>query len=363
MKLTLFGAVLIGAGVAALGGFENGDGIPAPPEQARKARDDAFARARIFREEVFDATAVDFAADPNSGAVDPNQTICKYQPDEVTGTTPKFECVLANGEKVKVKYGWTKEIPSEIAATRLLHALGFGADRVSRVASVRCYGCPFEPFYTRSLAEILGLTTFFDKRIDYTSFRDFHQVGVERNLDGEPIEVGKERGWSFHELKAIKPARGGATRGEVDAMRLMAVFLHHWDNKTSNQRLICESLDSDDCEHPLAMIQDAGSAFGPKKADLHNWRSRPVWADHARCVVSMKDLPYNGGTFDDVAISENGRRLLGERLRQLSADQISALFTAAGLEHVPEWVASFQDKVRQIVARPSCPSLSKKELS
>ena len=25
------------------------------------------------------------------------------------------------------------------------------------------------------------------------------------------------------------------------------------------------------------MIQDVGSEFGPKKADLDNWRSTPVW--------------------------------------------------------------------------------------
>jgi len=355
MKLTVFSAVLIGAGIAALG-FENGDGIPAPPEKEWAARNEALTRARIFLDATFNASDVDFSVDPNLGVVDVNQTSCTYKPDEVTGTTPKFECVLPGGEKIKVKYGWTKEIPSEIAATRLLDALGFGADRVSRVALVRCHGCPFQPFHTRSLAEILGLTDFLDRRIDYRSHRDFHDVAVERNLDGEAIEVGKARGWSFHELKRIQAARGGATRGEVDAMRLMAVFLHHWDNKTANQRLICVDAETADCEHPLAMIQDAGSAFGPKKADLHNWQSRPVWADHAQCLVSMKGLPYNGGTFEDVAISEDGRRLLGERLRQLSGDQIGDLFSAAGLTNVREWVSAFQDKVRQIVARPPCPA-------
>ena len=49
----------------------------------------------------------------------------------------------------------------------------------------------------------------------------------------------------------------------------------------------------------------------------------------------MKGMPYNGGTFEDVAISEGGRRLLGDRLRQLSAKQIETLFTAAGFEDVP----------------------------
>jgi hypothetical protein len=107
------------------------------------------------------------------------------------------------------------------------------------------------------------------------------------------------------------------------------------------------------------MVQDAGSTFGPKKVDLKNWRSRPIWADPSRCRLSMKDMPYKGGTFEDVEISEAGRRLLGERLRQLSPQQIAQLFGTADLENVPEWVTVFQDKVRQIVARPSCPPTTK----
>lgn len=356
----MFSAVLVGVGVAALGGFENGDGVPKPPEKEWAARNDALARARVFRDEPFDAATIDVAADPNRAVVDPALTLCKYKPDEVSGTSPKFDCELPNGETIKVKYGWTKEIPSEIAATRLLHALGFGADRMSRIETVRCYGCLFQPFHTRGLIEMLRLDGYFDKRINYHSYRDFQQVSGERNLDGEAIEVGYERGWAFYELKQIDPARGGATLADVDALRLMAVFMHHWDNKSSNQRLTCPNAETADCTHPLAMIQDVGAAFGPKRVDLANWKSKPVWfGDRSRCVVSMRGMPYNGGTFEDVAISEGGRRLLADRLRQLSPTQIERLFAAAGLDDVPAWTATFQDRVRQIVDRPSCPATTK----
>ena len=240
----------------------------------------------------------------------------------MSGTTPKFDCALPNGEKIKVKYSCTREIPSETAASRLLHAFGIGADSVSRVETVRCHRCPFQPFHTRALLEMLSLERFVDRRIDYSSYRDFKKVSVERNLDGEAIEVGHER-VGVPELKKIDPSRGGATRAEVDALRLMAVFLHHWDNKSSNQRLTCPNAKKADCEHPLAMIQDVGSEFGPKKAELENWRSKPVWHDSAKCLVSMKGMPYNGGTFEDVAISEGGRRLLADRLRQLSQTRLS----------------------------------------
>jgi hypothetical protein len=355
---TLFSVLIVGAGFA-IGGFEIGDGLPKPPEQEWAARNEALTRAKVFRDEPFEASKIDLTADPNRGIVDSTLTVCKYKPDEISGTTPKFDCVLENGEKLKVKYGYTREIPSEIATSRLLHALGFGADRVSRVETVRCYGCPFQPFHTRSLWEMIGLTEFFDKRIDYDSYRDFEDVSVERNFDGEPIEVGHERGWGFYELDKIDAAKGGATRAEIDALRLMAVFLHHWDNKTSNQRLICADSKTTDCEHPLAMIQDVGSDFGPKKVHLKNWKSKPVWVDSESCTVSMKSMPYKGGTFVDAKISEKGRRLLGDRLSQLPLPQVESLFAAAGLEEVPAWSAAFQHKVRQIADRPSCPATTK----
>ena len=359
MKRTLFSVALVGLGVLALGRFENGDGVPQPPAKEWAKRNDLLSRAKVFRDEPFNARSIDFSADPNRGVVDSTITSCKYKPDEVSGTTPKFDCELPSGETIKVKYGGTLEIPSETAATRLLHALGFGADRVSRVDVVRCYGCPIQPFHTRALLEMLNLDGYVDKHIDYSSQRDFEKVSVERNLDGEAIEAGDERGWAFYELEKIDPSRGGATRADVDALRLMAIFLHHWDNKSSNQRLTCVDAKTADCKHPLAMIQDVGSEFGPKKVQIDNWRSKPVWQGSAKCVVSMKWMPYNGGTFEDLAISEDGRRLLAERLRQLSGRQIEALFTSAGVEDVPAWTAVFQDRVRQIVERPACPATTK----
>lgn len=203
------------------------------------------------------------------------------------------------------------------------------------------------------------MTDYLDKRIDYGKCRDFDSVSVERNLEGEAIEAGAERGWAFYELKNIDPAQGGATRAEVDALRLMAVFLHHWDNKTANQRLICPDSKTADCKHPLAMIQDVGSDFGPKKADLSEWKSKPDWGDQASCTLTMKGMPYDGGTFDDVRISEEGRRLIGDRLKQIPRTQVEALFMTAQLEDIPEWIATFGDKVRQIADRPSCPATTK----
>ncbi len=51
-------------------------------------------------------------------------------PDKpLTGMTPKFECDLGKDDEVKVKYGEKNgEVYAEVAASRLLWALGFQAD-------------------------------------------------------------------------------------------------------------------------------------------------------------------------------------------------------------------------------------------
>ena len=47
------------------------------------------------------------------------------------GTTPKFDCERPGNDVIRVKYGrGNPELHAEIAATRLLSALGFGADRM-----------------------------------------------------------------------------------------------------------------------------------------------------------------------------------------------------------------------------------------
>jgi hypothetical protein len=70
----------------------------------------------------------------------------------------------------------------------------------------------------------------------------------------------------------------------------------------------------------------------------------------------MKHLPYDGGTFQDVSVSEEGRRLLADRLLRLDAKQIRALLTNARFDDVDRWVAAFERRVDAIARRPPCPS-------
>ncbi|MDQ3421097.1 MAG: hypothetical protein M3541_20385 [Acidobacteriota bacterium] len=296
---------------------------------------------------------------------------CRFNPKMVGGTTPKFNCDLPSGETIKVKYGQgNPELNAEVASTRLLTALGFPADRMFVVRRVRCAGCPAFPFQAlRCLDRIDVKTACFPGGLNYNRIVDFDAAVVERRIDGRVIEATEDQGWGWYELTRIDPARGGSSPAEVDALRLMAVFLAHWDNKDANQRLICpagKDGDGGSCTAPIAIMQDLGATFGPTKVDLHNWRQGRIWKEGASCLVSMEHLPWGGGTFPESRISEGGRQQLLGLLQQLSDSQIRDLFESSGItrldqvnaeaRRVEAWIAAFKDRVKQIREAGPCPS-------
>ncbi len=166
---------------------------------------------------------------------------CRFVVAPVSGTTSKFNCQLPGGEVVKVKYGARNpELFAEVAATRLIAALGFPADRMYLVPAVRCVGCPAFPFQAlRCHARTPLGDACFAGALDSTDSVDFAPAVIEHRANGRSIETPTSRGWSWYELDRIDPTRGGSPRTHVDALRLLAVVLAHWDNKAENQRLAC----------------------------------------------------------------------------------------------------------------------------
>lgn len=363
MKKLLFLALALAIGLPV--GHLVYDRLPArdvdPESQEWKNRMDALARAGVF------------PADRPGVPEGPDELECRYDPERTSGTTPKFDCVLPDGETIKVKYGVNPEIPGEVGATLLLKAAGFAADDMRIVRRVRCYGCPRSPYRSRQVAEWFFVANILDGFLDYDSYADFTNVAVERKHPARSMEVGDHKGFGFYELDAVDPARGGASRAEVDAFRLMAVLLAHWDNKASNQRLVCLGDTGDDgpapCARPLIMMQDLGATFGPRKVALQGWKDSPIWRDAYGCMVSMKHLPYEGATFADVEISEGGRALLASKLAPLSRDDLTRLLRTAnfpdarsgrpGAEDVSPWVDVLQRKIADITTRSCAASPSR----
>ena len=353
------------------------DETPASPSKkqapgAMELRERALRAARVWRSPATPIPAVDFADNPGGkvsfGAAE--SVSCRFVLDPVGGTTPKFNCELKGGEVVKVKYGSANpELEAEVAASRLLSALGFGSDQMYVVRAVRCFGCPRFPFRALKCLADTGLVgACLPGGLDFNHAVDFDPAAIERAMEGTRIEGIKDQGWAWYELSRIDPAHGGSPRAEVDALRLMAVFLAHWDNKAGNQRLVClpggQRADGS-CTRPFALVHDLGATFGPYKVDLPNWRATPMWVDPGACRISMKTLPFGGATFPDVQVSEEGRRLVLSLLEQLSDEQIRDLFTvsritrldtlSARARNAEAWLAAFRDKIRQLREGGPCP--------
>ena len=211
----------------------------------------------------------------------------------------------------------------------------------------------------------------YEHVINEGSYEVFRWVALERRFPARAIEVtdGTE-GWAFFELDKVDSAKGAAPRAQVDALRLLAVFLAHWDNKSENQRLVCLSEDWAEgtrCPRPFLLLQDVGSTFGPRKVNLEDWERAPIWKDRVTCTITMRDLPVNGATFGETSVSEEGRRFLSGLLEELTDVQLADLFSGARFDKrrgpfapqsgVEEWVRAFKVRRAAIAEGPACPSL------
>ena len=340
---------------------------------AAALRAQALASARVWQPPGRPVGEADLRANPPGGAFSADEDLtCRFTKEVVGGTTPKFYCELADGELVKIKYGaGNPELPAEVAATRLLTALGFWSDQVFVVRSVKCQGCPRFPFKALRCAQSTGFESLCYAGASSDATKTFPFAVVERRLEGRIIESIEDQGWAWYELTSVDAARGGSSRAEIDALRLMAVFLAHWDNKAPNQRLVCPpDADRPDggCDRPLAIMQDLGATFGPLKVDLHNWRSGRIWTDPKTCTVSMEHMPWGGATFPEGQISEEGRQLLLGLLTQLTDAQLRDLFEGsratvesqfnAESASIAAWVQAFKSRVEQIRDGGPCDRLT-----
>ena len=340
-------ATLVSCGKARLPAAD-AHGVPRPTAAQRLAD---IARAQVWKRT--DVRAMDLRAGPQGkGAFAPFATVtCDYV-DRNMGGTPKFTCALAPDDDVKIKYGAANpEVYGVVAASRLLWALGFGSDRWYPV-SVVCHRCPEDPH-----------------RNQHPTDRDvtFDVAALERELPGKTIETHADQGWSWPELDLVNEASGGAPVDQRDALKLLAVFLQHSDNKARQQKLICvEGGRAEACDTPFMYIHDLGLTFGARSTfnssvtsgvNFDKWSKQPVWYDRKRCVGDLgKSLT---GTLDDPVIHEAGRRFLADLLLQLSDAQLHDLFEVSRfpqISHVSadEWAAAFKAK-RDDIVNTTCP--------
>ena len=349
-------ALLIGSisGACATFGNDIGSHAAAPDNRAT-----AIARATLWK--ATNVAAMNLKDGPQAPGSFPFRALveCNYLDKKLGGDSPKFVCVIGKDDEVKVKFGGNNgEVFGEVLATRLLWALGFGADRMYPV-NVICHGCP----------DTLGGV----ERPDQES--RFDPAIIERKMEGTEWPREGKQGWSWEELDRVDGESGGAPRSQRDALKLLAVFLQHTDSKPEQQRIVC--LDPaptarDSCSNPFLMLNDVGLTFGRANRSNANdtgsvnliaWRRTPVWRRDNTCEGNLpKSLT---GTLNNPMIGEEGRLFLANLLLLLSDRQLHDLFEAArvelrlrapgtassGFATIDEWVSAFKEKRSQIVDR------------
>jgi hypothetical protein len=335
-----------------------------PSPLSRSARQAALRHAQVWL--PTDVASMDIRTGPvGPGSAAEGETLfCDYVSKKMNGKSPKFTCRLDSAREIKVKYGRDNgEVYGEVAATRLLWALGFGADWMYPVR-VACRGCP----------PALG------GRGDATGQRFFDVAAVEHKMPGHAIVTSGGEGWSWTELDIVDESAGGAPRSQVDALKLLAALLQHTDSKPEQQRLVClepaSGSSEEPCRTPFLMISDLGLTFG--RANIFNqnslgsvnferWAKTNVWKDRDRCVANLSKSAT--GTLENPAISEAGRSFLADLLQQLTDRQLRDLFEVARFDQRPraphkentrpasidEWLAAFKQKREEILGA-RCPS-------
>ena len=321
---------------------------------SQKERRDAIRHAQVWM--ATDIPSLDIKAGPQDvKAFAPEEIVtCDWVPKKVT-STPKFWCAIEPNDQVKVKYNERNgEVYGEVAATRLLWALGFGADRMYPV-KVNCRGCAADPI---------------NEPKKYPGEKLFDPAAIERLMPGDEMEANGKSGWSWSELDDVDETKGGAPLAHRDALKLLAVFMQHTDSKDVQQRLVCldsvlkETLGDGRCAHPFMMLNDVGRTFGkanvfnkdkPSSMNLKAWASMPIWKHKTGCVAEMPKSMT--GTLDMPKIREAGRKFLAGLLTQLSDQQIHDLFEVARVTRrqrdasVDDWVAAFEKKRDEITSR------------
>jgi hypothetical protein len=335
-----------------------------PPGQALTPleRQKAIRRASVWS--PTDIPSVDLKAGPDAkGAFAFNEWVtCEYkEKKQLSGHSPKFVCETSPGHEVKVKYGsGNAEVFGEVLSTRLFWALGFAADPMYPVR-VRCHGCPKDPWDNPEMAGGMA---------------EFDPAAIERKLPGRAMETRSDSGWKWSELEDIGPEAASGARAQRDALKLLAAFVQHADNKAANQRLLCpkgEEVGRTGCRSPVLMVSDLGLTFGHSgllsrnrnSVSFATWREVPVWKDRAGCVAQLKGSFT--GSFSNPKIHEAGRAFLASLLVQLTDAQLRDLFETARVRRrssdpgkdgppgsVDEWVKTFKLKRAQIVDQ-RCP--------
>ncbi len=276
-----------------------------------------------------------YGAGGKEDAPDPNATYTFVKEDS-EGTSPKFDVKDEQGRKWRVKLG--QEPQSETAATRLLWAAGYFVD---------------EDYYLEEV-KVANMPKKLHRGADFVSADGtVHKARLELKSK----EVKKLGPWDWFD----NPFQD---KQELNGLRVMMSLVNNWDISSVNNSVYVVG------DERRYVVSDVGASFGNTGNNFRRSKSRPKdYADskfieksnedfvdfemHSRpFFLSVVNAPnYKARTrMEEIPkhIPRADAKWLGERLAQLSEEQINDCFRAAG--YSPEEVTILTETVRKRIA-------------
>jgi TPR repeat protein len=281
--------------------------------------------------------------------------------------------------ELKVKYRSTvdpdpvddRDMYSEVAATRLLWALHYPADRMYRVSRVHCHRCPRDPFTDLEPAAVGHDTTFENVAIELR-----YRAGNAENYDAW-LDGGWSWGEELHRLRYGSVSEGFSPerRQHLDGLIVLMDLVRQVSPPPQQNPQLCLRGNIQQlgpykfCPDTVLLVHDLGATFGKRQPDsLRGWLAAPVWADAEACEVSLPTPTTDEFKVERYVIGKAGQRFILDLLSQLTDEHLRAVFESAGFERfdvtlvppdrlpspewsrsvIDAWIAGFRDKIEQV---------------
>jgi hypothetical protein len=222
----------------------------------------------------------------------PDLSSVTFIKEQKGGYSTKYRVRDAQGREWIAKLG--KEAQSEVAASRLLWAVGYFTDIT----------------YLAPRVEIQGKGTFENVR-----------------FEARPKQIKRLNEWKWE-------SNPFTNTPEFQGLKVMMLLLGNWDIKDSNNRILVAQDEQTGEEQVRYVVSDLGGTLGKTNGLLTGTRNEPKDYLKARFIVGIKGdrvkFDYGGkrgSLFRDITVKQAG--WIGNWLARLSERQIRAAFRAA----------------------------------
>lgn len=249
--------------------------------------------------------------------------------EKTTGTQPKIVVTDVNGVRWDVKFG--REVHAEIAASRLVHALGYFVEEHYFVPSGR----------------IDGATQLSRAREHIDVAGRFAKARFSR-LDPDIAETEDE--WTFRE----NPFVG---QQELSGLMILMTMLNNWDIRGEANNAVVRAATPNGAQERRYLVGDLGATFGRMGGRISNhskWNLEDYQAEGfiEKVEDGVVHLDYDGIESDMDRVPLEHARWFASLVSQLTHDQVRRAFEAAGAvpAEVDGFSQRFMAKVRELQA-------------